>query len=36
MVEDTDKRDEPKLEFDSAGQAVAYISVDQAWEEPSR
>ena len=30
MVEDNGKEDEPKLEFDSAGQAVAYISLDQA------
>ena len=30
MVEDQDKQDEPKLEFDSAGQAIAYISLDQA------
>ena len=30
MVEDSDKEDEVKLEFDSAGQAIAYISLDQA------
>ena len=30
MVEDSRKEDEPKLEFDSAGQAVAYVSLDQA------
>jgi len=30
MVEDEGKEDEPKLEFDSAGQAIAYISLDQA------
>ena len=29
MVEDSDNQDEPKLEFDSAGQAVAYSSLDQ-------
>ena len=30
MVEGTRKEDEPKLEFDSAGQAIAYTSLDQA------
>ena len=30
MAEDNGKEDEPKLEFDSAGQAIAYISLDQA------
>jgi len=25
-----DKEDEPKLEFDSAGQTLGYISLDQA------
>ena len=30
MVEDGDKKDDDKLEFDSTGQAVAYISLDQA------
>ena len=30
MAEEQDKRDDEKLEFDSAGQAVAYISLDQA------
>ena len=30
MVEDEGKKDEEKLEFDSTGQAVAYISLDQA------
>ena len=30
MAEDLDKQDEPKLEFDSAGQAITYISLDQA------
>jgi len=30
MAEDQGKQDEPKLEFDSAGQAIAYISPDQA------
>ena len=30
MVADSDKEDEVKLEFDSAGQAIAYISLDQA------
>ena len=30
MVEDNGKEDEPKLEFDSGGQAIAYISLDQA------
>jgi len=30
MVEDNGKEDEPKLEFDSAGQAIGYISLDQA------
>ena len=30
MPEDEDQKDEPKLEFDSAGQAIAYISLDQA------
>ena len=30
MVEDGDKKDDEKLEFDSTGQAVAYISLDQA------
>ena len=29
MVEDSDNQDEPKLEFDSVGQAFAYISLDQ-------
>ena len=30
MAEEEDKKDEEKLEFDSTGQAVAYISLDQA------
>ena len=30
MVENADKKDDEKLEFDSMGQAVAYISLDQA------
>ena len=30
MVEDEGKNDEKKFEFDSAGQAIAYISLDQA------
>ena len=30
MVEDEGKKDEPKVEFDSAGQAIADISLDQA------
>ena len=30
MVEDEDKKEEEKLEFDSTGQALAYISLDQA------
>ena len=30
MVEGQDKQDEPKLEFDSAGQAIAHLSLDQA------
>ena len=30
MSEDDGKQDETKLEFDSAGEAVAYISLDQA------
>ena len=30
MVEDEGKKDDEKLEFDSTGQAVAYISLDQA------
>ena len=30
MVEDTSKNDQEKLEFDSTGQALAYISLDQA------
>jgi hypothetical protein len=30
MVEDEGKQDEPKIEFDSAGESLAYISLDQA------
>ena len=30
MVEDQDKQDDEKLDFDSAGQALGYISLDQA------
>ena len=30
MVEGTRKEDEPRLEFDSAGQAIAYTQLDQA------
>ena len=30
MAEDSGKEDGPKLKFDSAGQAIAYISLDQA------
>ena len=30
MAEEQDKKDDEKLEFDSAGQAVGYISLDQA------
>ena len=30
MVEDGDKKEEEKLEFDSTGQAIGYISLDQA------
>ena len=30
MAEEQDKKDDEKIEFDSAGQAVAYISLDQA------
>ena len=30
MVEDSSKNDQEKLEFDSTGQALAYISLDQA------
>ena len=30
MAEEQDKKDDEKLEFDWAGQAVAYISLDQA------
>ena len=30
MAEEQDKKDDEKLEFDSAGQAIAYISLDQA------
>jgi Raf kinase inhibitor-like YbhB/YbcL family protein len=30
MVEDGDKQDEAKLDFDSSGEAAAYISLDQA------
>ena len=30
MVDDPDKKDDEKLEFDSTGQPVAYISLDQA------
>ena len=30
MVEDGDKKDEEKLELNSAGQTIAYISLDQA------
>ena len=30
MVEDAGKEYEPKVEFDSAGEAIAYISLDQA------
>ena len=30
MAEDVGKEDEPKLQFDSAGEAAAYISLDQA------
>ena len=29
MVEEADKKDDEKVELDSAGQAVAYISLDQ-------
>jgi hypothetical protein len=29
MVDDPDKKDDEKLEFDSTGQGVAYISLDQ-------
>ena len=30
MVDEEDKKDEEKVEFDSAGEAVGYISLDQA------
>ena len=30
MAEEQDKKDDEKLEFDSAGQAIGYISLDQA------
>ena len=30
MAEDADKQEENKLDFDLAGEAVAYISLDQA------
>ena len=30
MAKDDDKKDEEKLDFDSVGQAIAYISLDQA------
>ena len=30
MAEDPEKKDEEKFEFDSAGQALGYISLDQA------
>ena len=30
MAEDQDKKDEEKFEFDSAGQALEYMSLDQA------
>ncbi len=30
MVEDEGKKDEEKVEFDSAGEALGYISLDQA------
>jgi hypothetical protein len=30
MVDEEDKKDEEKIEFDSAGEAVEYISSDQA------
>ncbi|MCI0782350.1 MAG: hypothetical protein J4N93_13745 [Chloroflexi bacterium] len=30
IVDDANKEDEPKLKFDSAGQAIAYISLHQA------
>ena len=30
MAEEQDKKDEEKLEFDSAGQPLGYISLDQA------
>ncbi|HIN06203.1 MAG TPA: hypothetical protein EYM65_08215 [Dehalococcoidia bacterium] len=30
MHEDADKQEENKLDFDSAGEALAYISLDQA------
>jgi hypothetical protein len=30
MAEEAGKKEEEKFEFDSAGQAVAYISLDQA------
>lgn len=30
MAENQDKQDEAKLKFDSAGQAIAYISLHQA------
>ena len=30
MAEEQDKKDDEKLEFDSTGQAAAYISLDQA------
>ena len=30
MAEDQEKKDEEKFEFDSAGQALGYISLDQA------
>ena len=30
MAEEQDKKDDEKVELDSTGQAVAYISLDQA------
>ena len=30
MAEDEGKKDDEKLEFDSAGQSIGYISLDQA------
>ena len=30
MAEEQDKKDDEKLEFDSTGQSIGYISLDQA------